>query len=347
MLLPPLPLLAWGSGVALGVAPAVPGALAALSATLAGPGGGGGALVQHAQGVVVQLERGAHGGLAQQVALAVRQLQVAQQAQVGRVLDALGNQLRAKHLRQPLQRLQRLQLVGVARQVVAEIRADLDVKRAQFRPQAQAGAPVAKIVQRQLYARAAQLLAHAQQLGKVAHALFFGDFQHQLLRVDAVQPHLVHHVVYAVLLAGVYQRIGPDVDEQPPALAGLAPLLERLAQAEQVELARQPLARGQAEQQLRAQVDRILGATDQRLVRPHRALAQVANGLEHVAQSVVAHQAFEHAFVEHAAQRGGVLAGQVGGLDRVAFLHDGAAGVKGAIYGATVTGVLQPRDHGH
>ena len=280
----------------------------------------GGAFVQHCQGVVVQLQRGAHSGFAQQIALAIRQFQVVQQAQVGGVFYAFGNQLGVEHLCQPLQRLQGLQFVAVARQVAAKVLVDFDVGGAQLRPQPQAGAAIAKIVQRQLDARAAQLLAHTQQLGKVAHPFFFGDFQHQLVGLDAVQAHFVHHAGSAVLLARVYQCIRADVDEQPSCGPGLPPLLERLTQAKQVEFPCQPFARGQPEQQFGPQVNGILGAAYQCLVRPHRASVQVGNGLEHVAQRVVAHQAFQYPFVERPPQ-GSVFFGQVGRLDGMGFFH--------------------------
>ena len=122
---------------------------------------------------------------AQQVALAVGNVQVAQRAQVFVGFDALGHQCGAEHLGDALDGLQHLQLLGMDRDVAHEVLVDLHEVGLHLGPEAQARMAVAEVVQRQPGPAGVHGAQRAQQPGHVGDAFVLGDLDDQHARRHA------------------------------------------------------------------------------------------------------------------------------------------------------------------
>jgi hypothetical protein len=123
------------------------------------------AVLQHFQGARFQFGARLQGGAPEQPALAIGDVQIAQRTQVFGRLYAFGHQLGSKDLCNPLDGAQHLQAFGVFGEVGDEVLVDLHVLGLDLGPQAQAGAPVAKVVQCQAHARSVQMLYRLAQGG--------------------------------------------------------------------------------------------------------------------------------------------------------------------------------------
>ena len=235
------------------------------------------------------------GGAAQQPALSVRDVQVAQRAQVVACLDAFGNQLGAKHMGYALDGLQHLQVFGLVADVADEVFVDLHEVGLHLGPQPQAGAAIAKVVQRQPRAAGVHRLDGLAQLGHVGHALVLGDFQHQKAGAHAKAAHGLAQHRRAHQGHPVHQRVGADVHKQAARRLLNAPLLQGGEHAQQLEVLKDVLAPRQLQQGIGRVQRGALGAPDQGFVGIHAALAQVGQGLKHAVQAPFAHELCQRA----------------------------------------------------
>lgn len=214
----------------------------------------------------------------------------AQRAQVVAGFDAFGNELGAEHVGDALDGLQHLQVFGVVADVADEVFVDLHEVGFDLGPQPQAGAAVAKVVQRQPRAAGVHGLDGLAQLGHVGHAFVFGDFQHQHAGAQAQAAHGVAQLGSSDQLDAMHQRIGADVHKQPARGIVPPPLLHGGVNAEQLKVLQEALVPGQLQQFVGGVQGGVLGATYQRFVRVDLALAQVGQGLEQAVQPAFAHQ---------------------------------------------------------
>ena len=238
------------------------------------------AVAQHVQRLLRQGIDGLRLRPTQEVSLHEVHPQVTQHHQLVGVLHAFGNQPRAKGVGQLLQRPQRLELVAGLVHVADEVFVDLDELRAQLRPQPQAGAPVAEIVQRQ---RAAVPAQHRQGLLNrvhVLHMLVLRQFHHHARQWQAGRAGLAQHPFQAIAHQGLDQGLGAEVDEQPAALGRAGPGLQGQAQAFQFQFDRPAALPGRGKERVwRRPGRRRLGA-DQRLVAEDAPLGHVNDGLK-------------------------------------------------------------------
>ncbi len=137
------------------------------------------AAAQHALGVGQGGQNGFGLRPSRVKALDKRQPHVAQDLELIGGFDAFGHQLGAKGFGQTAQGLHGLQFVAVPVDFAHKVFVDLDVFGAQLGPQAQAGAPVAKIIERQRPAVAPQALDYAQDGVDFGDLLVLGQFEHQ------------------------------------------------------------------------------------------------------------------------------------------------------------------------
>ena len=240
---------------------------------------------------------------AEKIALAEADAEVAHHPQVIGFLDALGDQRGAEDLGDLHQRTQGLQLLGVAAQVGGEVLVDLDDVGLQLRPEPQAGAAVAEVVEREHHAGRMQLLGDLAEAFDVAHMFVFGDLDHQHARLE---PELAHGLANGVDRARprrLQQGRGAHVHEQPARLRQRRPLAERRRDAGDLEVEQQALFARGGDQRIGRVQRHALGAADQRFVRVDHAVAEVDDGLKHRRERVGLQQPRE---------RPGAVAGAVG-----------------------------------
>jgi hypothetical protein len=223
----------------------------------------------------------AHGQLrrpTEQKALAERDAEVAHHLQVLSRLQPFGDHRRAEDLGDVHQRAQRLQLVAMRGDVAREVLVDLHQIRLELGPQAQAGAAVAEVVQRDAHPRAAHGLGGVQQALDVAHLLMLGELEHDGRRRQSVPAQPGEHVV--AFVEGLHQRTRTDVDEQLARCRELGPAPQRRARARDLQVDLQPLGASSGEQRVRHVQRAALRAADQRFVGMHARRAEPHDGLE-------------------------------------------------------------------
>ena len=253
------------------------------------------AVVQHIQGRALDgFTR--HGcGPPQQPALAVGNVQVPQGAQVVLRFNAFGNQRGAKHIGNAFDGLQHLQVFGAVADLADEVLVDLHEIGLHFGPQAQAGAAIAKVVQRHAGAAGVHRVNGFAQQRHVGHALVLGNFQHQHPRVEAAAAHRFAQLGHAHHAHAVDQGVGADVHEQAPWRGLGAPLFQRGENAEQLEILQHALGAGLRQQGIGCVPGAALRASDQCLMGIDAALAQIGKGLKNAMQRAIAHQARQRA----------------------------------------------------
>ena len=235
------------------------------------------------------------GRAAQQVALAVGDVQVAQRAQVFVGFDALCHERGAEHLGNALDGLQHLQLLGMDCDVAHEVLVDLHEVRLHLGPEAQARMAVPEVVQRQPGPAGVHGTQRVQQSGHVGDAFVLGDLDHQHARRHAQAAHLAAQQAFAAKGHGTHQGIGADVQEEPARAALAAPLLQRDDHAEHFEILQQSFFAGALQQRVGAMQCAALGAAYQGLVCIDGSFPQIGQRLEDAMQQAAAHQLCEGA----------------------------------------------------
>ena len=247
-------------------------------------------VLRHAARLRADLGLGGFGRAAQQPALAIRNAQVAQGAQLILGLYAFGDQRGAEDLGNALDGLQQLQRGRALLDLVDEVFVDLDEVGLGLGPQAQAGAAVAKVIQRQARARGMHGLHGGADGGHVGHMVVLGDLHHQGAGLHAEDAHRVPDHAGAADPHGLHQRLGAEVDEQPARRTLPAPVLQRHADRQQLEFPKNALGRCALEQGIGRMQWHAPGAADQRLMRIDAAAAQVGQRLEDAVQAARAHE---------------------------------------------------------
>ena len=243
------------------------------------------AVLHHFEGRAVKGWPGGQGGSSQQPALAVGDVEVTQHAQVVLGFDALGHELGAEHVGNAFDGAQHLQVLGLFDKVVYEIFVDLHVVGFDFRPQPQAGASVAKVVQRQAHAGGVHGLDGLAQRNHVGHAVVLGDFQHQHPGQNAEVAQGRAQLACAAQCHTADQRIGTDVHEQPPCGAQGGPVPQGDIDAHQFKVRQDAFTASHVQQRVGTVQGRSYRATDQGLVGENGSGTEVSQGLENAMQS--------------------------------------------------------------
>jgi len=230
-------------------------------------------------------------GAADQPALAKGHAEVTQHAQFLGVFDAFGHQLGAKGFGQLQQGAEGLQLLGMGRQIMGEVFVDLDHIGLDLGPQAQRGAAVAKIVQRNAHALAAQHADGAAQAFDIGHALMLSQLDHQLAGADAQVFADEQPVLLQALRYGAGQGRGAHVQQQAAGQLEPAPLGHGQQGAVHFQLGVQAFSPTGGEQHIGIFERAADWATHQGLMAVDQAAVQLHDGLEDRAQLAAVHQA--------------------------------------------------------
>ena len=223
----------------------------------------------------------------QRPALPERDAQVTREPQLLSTLQSLGDQARAECLCNLQQRPQGLKLVAVAGQVLQKVFVDLDDVGFQLRPQAQAGTAVAEVVEGDGDAMAAQGRARREQGVEVAHLFMFGQLDDEHGRRDTLLRRDLQHVLDAALSQHSHQRVGAEVQKQPPRAPAAGPCSKSLFDALDLEFEAAPFVVRHREQGIRHRQARVDRAAYQRFVGMHTAVPKICNRLEVDLEKVV------------------------------------------------------------
>jgi hypothetical protein len=162
--------------------------------------------------------------------------QVAHDAPVLRGLDALGDQRGPEDLRDLEKCAQSLHFLRTLAETRSEILVDLHDVGLGLRPQAQARAAIAEVVQCQHHSRRVDGPRRPVERRYVAHMLMFGDLDHQHARPQTERVDGAGDRIDGPLAKHLQQRGRAQVDEQPPGLPHPSPCLQSDADAGNLEV---------------------------------------------------------------------------------------------------------------
>ena len=238
------------------------------------------ALAEHVARLRQDLLRGLGLRPAQEVALAELDAQVTHGLEVIGGLDAFGHHGGAHGLGDTHQCSHGLHLVGLVGHVAGEVLVDLDVVGLQLGPQAQAGAAVTEVVQRELHAVGAQGPDRVDQRRQVAHAFVFRQLDHHGRGRQPEAAQGGDAALQGFTAQDVHQGFGAEVDEELARRTQRGPGGHGGAQAGFFQCQRQALLLSLGEQRVRPLQDGVLRAAHQRLMPEQGAVAQADDGLE-------------------------------------------------------------------
>ena len=172
------------------------------------------ALAEHGPGLLQHPGRGAGLRASEEVALAQLDAQVADGLEVVGRLQAFGHHGGAQCFGDAGERTHGLHFVGLPRHIAREVLVDLDVIRLQLGPQAQAGAAIAEIIERDLHAMGPQGPQRLDERRQVTHPFVLGQLDHHGGGRQAKAPQRGDAALQRFAMEHMHQRFRAQVHEE-------------------------------------------------------------------------------------------------------------------------------------
>ena len=222
-------------------------------------------------------------GPTEQVALAEVASEVAQHGEFFHALDPFGYQGRTEGSAQPEYGTHHLDVAAVTMDLANEELVQLDHLRLELRPQAQAGATITEIIERQPHALPGKGSERGLQAVDILHTLMLGEFQDQARGCKA-RIHRAPDEAPAALAPEAGDQRRAEIDEELSLQLKRGERLDGALGGIDLERARQPALLCDTEQVVRLLERRTRGAAHQGLVAEEGRAREIDDGLKNERQ---------------------------------------------------------------